>query len=245
MDEAIDRDDHFIPGIFNYCDRWCERCEFTARCRFFAMEAEWGSLEDPADPIGDVIDVVRDSFAEAKQMLVEHAEEMGIDLEAAANDPAVAESIERQRETVENQEAVELAKNYALEARHVLESCDEWIADPDDPMTGEMLTILQSYLFFIVGKVHGGYHGLLDIDGYEDSEELLDTQSYANGQMKIALISIERSVLAWTYLQNESNASIICPWIEKLEKIKSLIEAKFPNARDFVRPGFDEIEAVM
>ena len=27
----------FIPGIYNYCDRWCERCAFTARCMNFAM----------------------------------------------------------------------------------------------------------------------------------------------------------------------------------------------------------------
>jgi len=20
---------NYIPGIFNYCDRWCERCEFS------------------------------------------------------------------------------------------------------------------------------------------------------------------------------------------------------------------------
>lgn len=25
----------FIPGIHNYCDRWCERCYFTSRCRVY------------------------------------------------------------------------------------------------------------------------------------------------------------------------------------------------------------------
>ena len=24
-----------IEGIFNYCDRWCERCSFTSRCAIF------------------------------------------------------------------------------------------------------------------------------------------------------------------------------------------------------------------
>lgn len=28
----------FIPGIYNYCDRWCERCLYTAKCMTFAME---------------------------------------------------------------------------------------------------------------------------------------------------------------------------------------------------------------
>ncbi len=33
-------EENFIPGIFNYCDRWCERCLYTNRCRTFAMEKE-------------------------------------------------------------------------------------------------------------------------------------------------------------------------------------------------------------
>ena len=27
----------FIPGIYNYCDSWCERCLYTSRCMNFAM----------------------------------------------------------------------------------------------------------------------------------------------------------------------------------------------------------------
>ena len=30
-------ENNFIPGIFNYCDRWCERCPLTARCSVYAM----------------------------------------------------------------------------------------------------------------------------------------------------------------------------------------------------------------
>ncbi|MDY6990017.1 MAG: hypothetical protein SWQ30_18400 [Thermodesulfobacteriota bacterium] len=25
-------DNRFISGIYNYCDRWCERCACTSRC---------------------------------------------------------------------------------------------------------------------------------------------------------------------------------------------------------------------
>jgi len=28
----------FIPGIYNYCDRWCERCAYTSKCFLFATE---------------------------------------------------------------------------------------------------------------------------------------------------------------------------------------------------------------
>jgi hypothetical protein len=36
----MDVEGGFIPGVYNYCDRWCERCPFTGRCRVFADEAE-------------------------------------------------------------------------------------------------------------------------------------------------------------------------------------------------------------
>lgn len=29
-----------IPGIYNYCDRWCERCTFTSRCQSYTRTSE-------------------------------------------------------------------------------------------------------------------------------------------------------------------------------------------------------------
>ena len=36
-----------IDGIYNYCDRWCERCPFTSRCANFALEEQY--FPDPQD----------------------------------------------------------------------------------------------------------------------------------------------------------------------------------------------------
>ena len=37
----------FISGIYNYCDRWCERCQFTSRCFLYATEQADPDLADP------------------------------------------------------------------------------------------------------------------------------------------------------------------------------------------------------
>ena len=34
----METQDGFILGIFNYCDRWCERCTLSGRCSVFAEE---------------------------------------------------------------------------------------------------------------------------------------------------------------------------------------------------------------
>lgn len=239
----MNSDEDFISSIYNYCDRWCEKCAFTARCRVFADERSH-ALDASGDPMSDAIAAVAESFAETKQMLTEHAEEMGIDLEAAINNPEIDAGIERQRSTVEDNEAFKLAHEYALD-RKIFETADSWLPPDDDPAAAEMMEILHWYHFLIAAKINRGLHSLLDLDGYEDTKQLFDSQSDANGSIKVALISIDRSQRAWTYLLNESNSNAIRPQIEKLEQIKSLVEKKFPHAREFIRPGFDEIEAVM
>ena len=238
-------DENRIEGIYNFCDRWCERCDFTGRCEVYAREQAY-NLEDSLDPMGDALQVVSESFAEAKAMLIDHAEEMGIDLDEAMNDPEVDEIIRRTREASESPPAVELAKQYALETRHILEKPEEWAGDPEeDPRILEALEVIQYYLFSVAVKVHSSYHAALDFEGYEDPEEISNTQSYANGTAKITLIIIERSISSWAYLRNESNAEILDPVIDRLKTIKQLLEEKYPNAREFIRPGFDEIEMVM
>lgn len=67
----------------------------------------------------------------------------------------------------------------------------------------------------------------------------------ATARSRFALIAIERSILALTYLLDAENAEVVTPLMRSLEQIKRIAEERFPNARDFVRPGFDEIEAVM
>ena len=40
------RNPKFISGIYNYCDRWCERCRFTAYCRVYDTEQRRLELAD-------------------------------------------------------------------------------------------------------------------------------------------------------------------------------------------------------
>jgi hypothetical protein len=208
------------------------------------MEAE-STIAASDDPIGEAVRTVAASLAEANQMLTDRADEMGIDLGDVMDDPYILEGIERRSSAVEGQKAVELAKKYADDSRHVLDASARWRSDHEDPLCDEMLEILHWYVFFIAAKLHRGFHGIFDLDGDEDWEALHDSQSDANGSIKIALIAIERSILAWTYLLTAQNAEVITPRIESLEQIKSLAEQQFPRARDFVRPGFDELETVM
>ena len=54
--------DGFIVGVFNYCDRWCERCPFTSHCRVFADHVEMEAALDPG--LKAVVDAAIDARAQ-------------------------------------------------------------------------------------------------------------------------------------------------------------------------------------
>ncbi len=186
------------------------------------------------------------NFAEASMMLKEMAKERGIDLNAVNSEKFAAHRA-REKKLIKNEELTELAEKYWKDTRKTLEEKDDWLifSALDEDAQTEMLEIIRWYQFFISAKIQRGFHGLLDFDGNTDEEALNDLQSDTNGSIKIALIAIERSVMAWTALMTDENAPTIKPHISLLENIKQKTETKFPKARDFIRPGFDEIETVM
>lgn len=63
------------------------------------------------------------------------------------------------------------------------------------------------------------------------------------GSAKIALIAMDRSIDAWTHLRDAllDDADSILDILAHLERLRRTAESKFPNARAFVRPGFDEV----
>ncbi len=44
-----------ISGIYNYCDRWCERCPLTSRCLVYATEQEDNDSPESRDIRNEVI----------------------------------------------------------------------------------------------------------------------------------------------------------------------------------------------
>lgn len=237
-------EENFIPSIYNYCDRWCERCSFTSRCRTFAMEHEFTDAERD---IGNEAfwRNLQNIFADAKQSLLEKAEEFGIEINPPG-DEEFAE-IRRQNKQIRDTDLARLAESYIEKSAALLDVKDDWLIFTacDEEMQIEMLNVIVWYQFFIAAKIQRGLRGITDVEGDTDKEELNNPQSDANGSAKIALIALERSQGAWAALATRENVAQIKPILDLLEIIKQKTEGNFPHARGFIRPGFDEIETVM
>ena len=75
------RNSDFISGIYNYCDRWCERCPFTARCLLYASDDEDRDQDPQSRDINNAAfwRTLEAIFRETREMIAKWAEEAGVD----------------------------------------------------------------------------------------------------------------------------------------------------------------------
>lgn len=252
-------DPRFISGIYNYCDRWCERCPFTSRCLVYAQEQQ--DKNDPAahDITNEAFwQKLGEIFQQTNKMLHEMAKERGIDLDAI--DLAEVDRRERRhRKEAENHELARAAKAYA-------DMVEEWF-ETERNIFSEKQQELNTMLELEIGgrkpqKVAASIGDAIEVIQWyqhqiyvklmralmQDDFELLDDDKPfpkdSDGSAKVALIAMDRSIAAWGTLRKHfpEKTDNILDLLVYLDRLRRQTEQHFPDARNFVRPGFDTIQ---
>lgn len=246
----------FVPGIYNYCDRWCEKCEQQQRCMSFVMSKkmeEKGRVdfdEEELDGKGNVWSKLKHIFESTYEVLHELAEERGIEVE----DIYTSENINREfwGEDFEHQ-LPSKQLNARIEMSDIIRMC----------LIYENLTekYLDNILELFDKKKKGENKNLLEeafltIDWYQNLiQSKMRRALYAyfqrihsnhpledyNGSAKVAFIALDRSVESWkiineyfpTCKREISHLQVI------LQQLRMDMERQFPSARTFLRPGFE------
>lgn len=251
-DELIElaRNPRFIEGIHNYCDRWCERCAFTEHCFHFAqlraMEDEAGF--DPTDPDQEnkhLLHTLQSSFELTAELIERGAAKHGIDLsrEVPADDDDEDEFDGARRHPL-----MQLAEDYACGVDAWLERVERQLeerirrAQQSDDIRAEQLQpedVLDALEIirwdqFRIAPTMAGVFSTLRL-----REHLAE---HHNGKIKSVLIGIDRSLLAWGKVEMfwPAQAKEFMQFVGNLDELRAWLEALFPEARDFIRPGFDE-----
>ncbi len=255
MDELA-RDPRFIPGIYNYCDRWCERCAFTARCLNHAMgqemEAEASRSRDSEN------EAFWDELQETFESTMEETEDPAEDVDFDIDEEELQESI---REQDEIHEAAQAQPCSRIALRYI-EAVDQWLqsntglfddegnllefavpsdspgAEPVNAAAGlrDCLEVIRWYQRQIYLKLCRAATGMIrgEIEGNEYNPQ------DANGSAKVALLGIERSLAAWATVHSRfpDHEDIVLA-LGTLKRLLRQVEASFPDARAFRRPGLD------
>ena len=255
------RDPRFIPGIYNYCDRWCERCPLSNRCLNYAMEKEEGDGDLEARDLTNkkFWKKLENTFRDTIEMIREDAKEMGVDLD----DPDLQAEVGAQ-ERLERRRA---AKNrpVARAAMAYVKAVDKWfekaepafhangieletlarieVGDPRGEFAelSEFVDVIRWYQHFIYVKLSRAI-GSRASEELEADEELKEFPKDSEGSAKIALIAMDRSIAGWSGLRTglgPDDADGILDLLAQLAAIRRETEKLFPKARAFKRPGFD------
>ena len=252
-------DPRFISAIYNYCDRWCERCQFTSRCLVYAQEQEATDGSETNDINNEAFwERLKGIFEQTRELLTTMAAEQGINLDEV--DWAEAKARERKRNAKsDSHELSRAAKRYA-------QMVDDWfdshlptielalaaaneaglpLVDFDHQekleRVGDAIEVIRWYQFQIAVKIMRGL--MQDDDEDEESEaSALGYQKDSDGSVKVALLGMSRSIGAWGRLSEDipEQAQAIVPILVHLERLRRRTELTFPNAMSFIRPGFDE-----
>lgn len=229
-----------ISGIYNYCDRWCERCPLTSRCLVYATEQEDDNSPWSNDLRNEVfwqkLSVI---FQETRELIVEWAKEAGMDLNGSADEDESRQS--RKRQLVDNHPLTKAGKKYANAASDWFRELDQAFEVPENfEQLEDAREVVQWYQYQIAVKTMRALSGRKE--ELEEDPEIVEFPKDSDGSAKVALIGIDRSIAAWRLMQlslPERSGSIV-PLILQLERLRNRLEKAFPEARDFVRPGFDE-----
>ncbi len=251
--------ERFIPGIHYYCDRWCERCAFSHRCLKFVVTEDLCDRETAAraGQTQTVFDALSRVFEEARREL----EKAGGKPSGEADDDALRAGI-----AVEKRLQRRALRTGAREAKAALtyaHMTDEWFnnelkvplrhvremekrvrqgtlsvarAKGDLVRLNDCVEVIRWYQHLIYIKLCRAFSSRVEEEGRKER------QRDSDGSAKVALLALDRSLEAWGVLREmfPDKTDSVLEMLVHLARLRRGIEAKFPRARRFKRPGFDE-----
>ena len=249
----------FIKGIYNYCDRWCERCPSTSRCLNFAMAEEQFVDPETRDINNEAFwRKLSESFQMTLDLLKETAEREGIDLDALDTEET-AEKESLNEEVVKNHKCCRAAKAYGEMVDDWFDSARDLFEKEEDESNLEArfgitdvspfgeeagledeVQVIRWYQHQIYIKLMRAIRGSLE----EKTEDFDEFPNDSDGSAKVALIAIDRSIAAWGEIQGyfPMLGNDILTILVHLDRLRKGVEKIFPDARAFIRPGFDKID---
>lgn len=251
-----------IQDIYAYCDRWCEKCAFGSRCQGFVSNKNSTKEErvEKDEQNRQFWDRVQQLSLEANDFIEKNAKVKGVDLLAFEGIPHQVKFDLFQRKAVSNK-VLKAGRQYEDRVDDWLDKLTEQnrLVIVETAMGGayqvktslkngfsadwvnQMLGVLLRYQLQLYLKISRGYYSKGKAE--ENTESSREAMVDSLGVVKETIELIDRSMAAWYVcmqaIPTQDDAEIEGILI-LLMRIKNNLMIAFPEAKGFVRPGFDE-----
>lgn len=252
---ALIQNPYLIPGIYNYCDGWCDRCSFTSNClNYKMMEEGVPDLDASNYEATSAMDNLDEMFQISMELLKQAAKDLGMEMPEKTDDFDVEEE-EKKDDLIFKGQIMSQADMYSelvdswfaeFESLLFIGSCSlkELLDYKDEEEMSELekvvfnsYEIIRWYQFIIPSKLFRSLRSKANTE--ETGNEFYKHDSIASG--KVALLSIDASIEAWTCFMQKfpETEDRMLPLLLMLSGLRTIVEKVFPESRDFIRPGFD------
>lgn len=238
-----------IPGISQYCDHWCERCAFTRRCADYSKGPDPFKDDYMTNPA--LLERVRENFKRAMDKI-----EVNIDRN---RDVYSILALEKQKKKLlADNPLLAVSQSYAEAAQQWLrsqpgmlerlEKLKKEIVMGSTSTSGKSIASgikeALAVIHWDASLIHSKLVEALSIRIKEQSDFLMPNDAKSDGIVKVILLSIDRSLEAWRIIFDllPDREDDFLNVLAQLQKLSRLISHEFPTAREFFRPGFDEVK---
>ncbi len=242
---------NFIPGIYNHCDRWCERCELVHRCK---LGTEDLAARKKVKSNEDFVEIISKNLTEVFDLLNQIAREKGFNIEDIEIDEKTYEKEQQKYEDARQHPLSKLAHKYTDQSHQFWKDTQQLKAEKEKCLhqielginsesandqlrkIEEAENIIQWYHFQIPVKMISAIQFFPHDPDFED-----EVQNMYHSSAKVTLIGIENSIKAWhTLLQITAHESTILLLLSQLQQLEKSLKRKYPKLPLFKRPGFDD-----
>lgn len=231
-DERNSPEGDYIPGIYNYCNRWCERCMYTDRCMTFEMEKEIKMELEKEKRREKSMEENKDFWEQVNKTIEEAAELIDEEIPLVKNDFDDFDvwDDDDARETMrENKEIHKKARNQPLSkvARKYEKTVHQWFEDrkeklkqdydpetkdfnvsypgiTDEATLKQLTESVEVILWYEFQIVIKIQRAFSSL--YEEKEDpglWKDFPKGSDGSARVAAMGIDSSIGSWNYLNNK------------------------------------------
>jgi hypothetical protein len=245
----------FISGVYNYCDRFCERCLLIRKCRVYAeekvrTEQHRRKGEDPHD-WAIVLDDVKKEFDKTMKLIRAFAQKEGIDLESVP-DSEISSLPDPSDYPLDR-----LSREYMNKTGKFLTNCREKIEKfgRDLEVCGgitngsvidlkRIITDYETVLWYhtlIPVKIRRGLTSKLEAEENSASDGDFDDLSAgdAAGSAKVAYYGLVRSISALQVLYEWDRDDDTLTYLALADRLRQMLDKEIPEHRSFRHPWFD------
>ena len=194
----------FYKLPFNFCDRWCERCNLSGICRVYQKEKEQEKrfMKQGIDPKSTkaMFLSMTESFEETKKLLEKDMKRLKVKI-TKEDDIKFEKKENKKDKLIEKDHLTQISKKLAFKLVKLVEDFHYYFLEETPKEIKESLRILNYYMLFFSVKIHRAIFSAIE----EKEMKYEDTTFDSKNSAFLSYVSIVKIINALKNISNYKN----------------------------------------